>query len=85
MRFRKKPIIIEAIQWKGYSSQAHEIHDFTGGKCYMLADVPGTLYIKTLEGDMIANEGDWIVKGVQGEPYPVKPDIFEATYDPVVD
>ena len=51
----------------------------------MLADVPGTLYIKTLEGDMIANEGDWIVKGVQGEPYPVKPDIFEATYDPVVD
>lgn len=43
----------------------------------------GTLTIRTLEGDMTANKGDWIIKGVQGEFYPCKPDIFAATYEPV--
>lgn len=77
-RFRKKPVVIEAIQW-------------TGGNAVTLLDWIGpharqegaTLIIATLEGDHEASLGDWIIKGVKGEFYPCKPDIFTATYEPV--
>ena len=79
VKFRKKPVIIEAIQWTG--NNLEEIKDFMG--YYELAKK--NLIIHTLEGKMIAQVNDWIIRGVQGEYYPCKPDIFEKTYEPVVD
>lgn len=88
MRFRKKPVVIEAVLYMG------------GGN--ISGDAPGWFWdaleegtmgatngvdpfvIRTLEGDMTVAPGDWIIRGVQGELYPCKPDIFEATYEAVV-
>ena len=77
MKYRKKPVEIEAIQWNGGNVQ--EIIDFVGNACNV--DMLYTLVIHTLEGNMLANPGDFIIKGVQGEFYPCKPDIFEQTYE----
>jgi len=101
MQYRKKPIIIEALQlrWDTWS----EMCEFAGvgrledGKpqgTYVdpdgnaREDFPGDparigLHIPTLEGLMLGVENDWIIKGIKGELYPCKPDIFEATYEPV--
>lgn len=94
MRYRKKPIVIEAIQ---YHQQEYADDPLT------FAELPtwlsnavddGTirpewrsedywyLLINTLEGAMLVSPGDWIIRGVKGEIYPCKPDIFEATYEP---
>lgn len=91
--FRKKPVVIEAVQWTGSPESAEEIANFIGATDDKpLIHTPsaetvwsGTLIISTLEGDMTASVGDWIIRGVQGEFYPCKPDIFEATYDEVED
>jgi len=85
MKFRKKPVVIEAIQMtlenldkiRDWIPQEIFISKFVGE----LSTVAGA--IKTLEGTMIASEGDWIIKGVNGEFYPCKPDIFEKTYESV--
>ena len=86
MKYIKRRLEIEAVQWTGYNLQ--EIKDFTGNH----ADVKYTetkegvvadLYIHTLEGDMHASKGDYIIKGVRGEFYPCKPLIFMATYEKV--
>lgn len=79
MKFRKKPVVIDAVQWTGENQLDLLIlgmpqHRFAR-KC------GGILAISTLEGIMSASPGDWIIKGVQGEFYPCKPDIFEATYE----
>lgn len=88
-KFRKKPVVIEAVQWDGKNFD--EVSDFTGnwhGHKLAYEDAEsaairtGSLHIKTLEGVMTANTGDWIIKGVNGEFYPCKPDIFEKTYEP---
>ena len=83
MRYRKKPVVIEAIQWTGENQR--EMFDFlTNGEKkdeYMEAFGEGGLVIKTLEGNHLANIGDYIIKGVAGEFYPCKPDIFEKTYE----
>lgn len=89
MRFRKKPVEIEAVRFSGSSTSALAIEYWMEGGKYVepgmqTADVRN-LEIETLEGVMIAKPGDWIIKGVQGEFYPCKPDIFEATYDAVPD
>lgn len=83
-RFRKKPVVIEAIRVETGLTPA-DLHAFMGGFHHLSAVTDGTkaLIIHTLEGDMRADEGDWIIKGVKGEFYPCKPDIFEATYEPV--
>ena len=83
MKYRKKPIVIEAIQWTGGNPE--EIYDFTGKHLTvgMNTDFKLTLEIDTLEGTMIATEGDFIIRGVNGELYPCKPDIFEKTYEGV--
>lgn len=86
MRYRKKTVVIEAMQWLGDNRirVAHFIAN--GGKIDMdaIAHVPGdAVLIDTLEGRMRADKGDWIIKGVKGEFYPCKPDIFAATYEPV--
>jgi hypothetical protein len=80
-KFRKKPVVIEAVQFTGKNDD--EIADFVGDKGYDPIVARPTWIIHTLEGDMQANPGDWIIKGVQGEFYPCKPDIFEQTYDRV--
>lgn len=80
MKFRKKPVIIDAIRWVG--NNLTEIIGFCD-KAVIKSD--GKLYIKTLEGDHLATPGDFIIKGVKGEFYPCKPDIFEMTYEPVVE
>ena len=81
MKFRKKPVVIEAIELKFTTTSQQECIDFTGGKAKKGLD--GGVIIPTLEGNMIANTGDWIIKGVEGEFYPCKPKIFNQTYEPV--
>ena len=78
-QYSKKPVIIDAIQWTG--SNIQEVADFCSA-CYMKpVDHVEKLHISTLEGIMVATEGDFIIKGIKGEFYPCKPDIFEMTYD----
>lgn len=83
MKFRKKPVVIEAVQFTGHN--AMEIMEWSKSE-EMSDDFLGEfMEIKTLEGTMRAENGDWIIKGVKGEFYPCKPDIFEATYEPVIE
>lgn len=88
MKYRKKPVIIEAIQFEDNSDRIIEIHEFMGGDTirvnYEDKDNP-YLKIETLEGIMKASVGDYIIKGVNGGFYPCKPDIFEKTYERVID
>lgn len=79
MKFRKKPVVIEAVQWQ---NNIDEIKEFTSVN--VSRGKADTLMIPTLEGLMMASLGDWIIKGIQGEIYPCKPNIFEATYDKVM-
>lgn len=84
-RYRKLPVEIEAIQWSG--SNWHEILAFANfdhnGIFVTTENTEMTLNIVTLEGTMKAIPGDWVIRGVKGEMYPCKPDIFVATYEPV--
>ena len=79
MKFRKKPVEIEAVQWT--SRNVCEIADFMGGRV-MISDRDEVI-IETLEGEMRASPYDWIIRGVRGEFYPCKPYIFEETYEAV--
>jgi hypothetical protein len=86
MRFRKKLVVIEAIQYKDTLEKTlKEIKDFCKTSKYLGSEGHYYLIIPTLEGKMRASKGDWIIKGVKGEFYPCKPDIFEATYEPVIE
>ena len=82
MKYRKKPVVIEAVQFNGRNSA--DIHEFCGDK---VREPVGKDYleIKTLEGIHIASPGDYIIKGVNGEFYPCKPDIFDKTYEKVLE
>jgi hypothetical protein len=81
MKFRKKLVVIEAVQWTGdldaLRAWCEPLGPFPGGL------VDGALTIETLEGEHRASVGDWIIRGVAGEFYPCKPDIFAATYEAV--
>jgi hypothetical protein len=83
-KFRKKPVVIEAVRFPVDGIMTQELIDFLGMTFQAL---PGEGYnhitISTLEGNMEASPGDWIIKGVNGEKYPCKPDIFEKTYEAV--
>ena len=79
-KYIKKPVIIEALQWTG--SNYNEIIDFMGAQ-NIIEILNGNLIIRTLEGNMTASKNDYIIKGVHGEFYPCKPDIFLETYDMV--
>ena len=97
MKFRKKPVVIDAVKWTGENLE--EVMTFIQDGHKAFAHLPttggyikpgvghtpalGTLNIPTLEGDHTANAGDWIIKGVKGEFYPCKPDIFDMTYEEV--
>lgn len=92
MKVRKKPVVVEAFQlnarglvgedwfWDAVTNNDVITHDF--GKYH---ENPAWCEIKTLEGTMIAHTGDYIIKGVNGELYPCKPDIFEQTYEVIAD
>jgi hypothetical protein len=77
-KFRKKPVVIEAVQFTG--ENADLVADFAYGAIGYVNSQ--TAVIRTLEGDMHAGRGDWIIKGVKGEFYPCRADIFAATYEP---
>ena len=83
MKYRKKPIVIDAEQWKGDISILSKLDI----KEYTMIYSPGQVYedliLKTLEGDMKVSYNDYIIKGINGEFYPCKPDIFEKTYEAV--
>lgn len=74
--FKKKPVVIEARQYTRNGLEAEEVAKWCGG-----TQTDDGVIIKTLEGDHLGNYGDWIIKGVKGEFYPCKPDIFEQTYE----
>lgn len=84
-RYRKKPVVIEAVQYRpGPGGNCAEIARFLGvpNECVdETCDKDTEWYIQTLEGEMCANADDWIIRGVQGEFYPCKPDIFAKTYE----
>ena len=83
-KFRKKPIIIEAFLWTGDQDQEEDpewIIDAIKNKNVYFEK--SNIFIKTLEGTMKGDSGDYIIKGVNGEIYPCKPDIFEKTYEKV--
>lgn len=93
-KYRKKPVVVEAIQWTG--SNLEEIRNFVGSdlieEYVELFDIKRTLKemlvdiaIDTLEGTMRVDYGDYIIKGVKGELYPCKPDIFLKTYEEVIE
>ena len=86
-KYRKKPVVIEAVRFR--QDNVTEViewialdgaHQATRNTSDVTDDA---LYIETLEGTMRADLGDWIIKGIKGEFYPCKPDIFDATYEPV--
>lgn len=81
--FRKKPVVVEAVHWDG------SVESFVSCSAFAFptvlqrdVDNDGGLGIETLEGRMTASVGDWIIRGVKGELYPCRNDIFDATYDP---
>lgn len=81
-KFRKKPVVIEAEQYVP-GGQLHIEAWMIGHNAREQFGVSGDdVHIHTLEGIMTANPGDWIIRGVKGEFYPCKPDIFGATYEP---
>lgn len=95
MKYRKKPVVIEAVQWTGENHREmfdfltygakHDLPIETSGVNFYIdhSRVKGGLIIKTMEGEHIACIGAYIIKGVAGEFYPCKPDIFEKTYEAV--
>lgn len=83
-KYRKKPVEIEAIEYNGFNYP--EVQDWIAGCAHVWPDWLhnyGEFKIHTLEGDMIASVGDYIIKGINGEFYPCKTDIFEKTYERV--
>lgn len=90
-QYRKKPVVIEAMQltdnWREVCDWVNENStrvDPLRPKAYLPSGTDADILIVTLEGDMRANPGDWIIRGVQGEFYPCKSEIFETTYEEVV-
>ena len=89
MKFRKKPVVIEAFRWTGDIDQTEDpewiVDKIRSGDVFFVNSGTSQVFmqITTLEGAMTADIGDWIIKGVKGEIYPCNPDIFEATYEKV--
>ena len=96
-KYRKKPVVIEAMQWDGTAAGASDVIDWIlaggGTATYMCTDpvrcsehngdTPHSVVIRTLEGNMDTGLNDFVIRDIQGEFYPVKPDILEATYEVV--
>lgn len=88
MKYRKKPVVVEAVQFSGKWEDVPIMKDFAGNYIHEESDVDfkrSYLMIDTLEGTMKVSPKDFIIKGVNGEFYPCKPDIFQKTYEKVED
>lgn len=84
MKYQKKPVIVEAVQYTGTNESAREIERFVNDYSTLNYDeVANKYYVKTLEGQLYVDIGDYIIKGIKGEFYPCKPDIFKETYERV--
>ena len=85
MKYRKKPVIIEAFKWNGIShddkNYPYWINEAFNNFVLLIDAHSKKLYVSTLEGRMYVNVGDYIIKGIEGELYACKPDIFEKTYE----
>lgn len=84
-RYRKKPVVVEAIHFDGTYGSCGDVIAWSGGKVVEMMGHPDgrlRMQVVTPEGNMIASPGDWIVLGTEGEYYPVKPDAFAATFEP---
>lgn len=79
-KYRKKPLVVEALLWSG--NNPGEVKQFIG-RAWTWKVIGGQVRIATPEGNMFANTGDYIIKGVKGEFYPCKPDVFAETYERV--
>ena len=79
--YMKKQVVVQAMVWTG--DNVEELKNFMNGSDYYFGNGEANLFIETLEGDHKANKGDYIIKGVKGEFYPCKPDIFEMSYEEV--
>ena len=97
MKYRKKPVVVDVYHLKDYSDESiEELYDFMGNRndlrvsrwstleYYIDETITMGVYIKTLDGEHLARKGYYIIKGVHGEFYPCKPDIFEKTYEEVI-
>lgn len=82
-KFRKKPVVIDAVQFVAESIDFNGVLEFCTKARVKKAVLSDDIYLEipTLEGNMLASDGDWIIKGVNGEFYLCKPDIFEKTYE----
>lgn len=88
MKYRKKPVIIEAIQFEDNTARIKELSEFMDAQDLVMDyhdPINPKLIIETLEDTMKATIGDYIIKGVHGEFYPCRPDIFEETYERVTE
>jgi hypothetical protein len=87
-KYKKKPVVIDAWKWEGYTvGDARKFCESNNLPQFSIGGIKGLtgLIIPTLEGDHVAKSGDYIIKGINGECYPCKPDIFIKTYDVVED
>ena len=81
-KFRKKPVVVEAVQFDGTFESVWPLLKMYGSRGVRWdTDDGGVLTVSTLEGDLKVNPGEWIIRGVKGELYPCKPDIFAQTYE----
>ena len=81
-KYRKKPVVIDAWRFDGTQKSADELDELSP-TIHIYSYMNGvSVTIETLEGTMTVSKGDWVIKGVSGEFYPCKPDIFEKTYEP---
>lgn len=83
-KYRKKPVEIEAVQFPANAELTDEMKDHIGEADYSYSAEDGLFTITTLEGAMTVSPGDYVIKGVAGEMYPCKPDIFHQTYTRIV-
>ncbi len=84
MKYKKKPVVIDAIQLKTMDDKFKVAEFFKGHGAFDMSFAEDGIYINTLEGTMHASIGDWIIRGIKGEFYPCKPNIFEATYEEIL-
>jgi len=83
MQFKKKPVVIEAVQWRKGDAPQPRMNPYGGSVLEQFPQYEGFYFIETLEGNHHVSDGDWIITGIKGEHYPCKPDIFAASYDAV--
>lgn len=85
MKFRRKPVEVDAVQFRIADPATHEHVNFSQPHPdpRMGSSLDGRYWVQTLEGPLVVSDGDWIITGVKGEHYPCKPDIFPMIYEQV--